>query len=165
MSTAQLSGSPKSVLVQKPGGPREKLEYAPLTYLARGKLELLYAPVAKSPIDSFEDSLAAADEAMIERQGGPEWVESMRKQLKAVSVNWQPNPEDPLAEALFLENLGRPEHDTRDYRAAFLAVVLGARTPALDDEEKCGEYLALLTKGQLRDIFQYALEVGPYAPK
>lgn len=165
MSTAQLSGSPKTILIQKPGGPKEKLEYAPLNYMSRGKLELIYAPIAKSPSDSFEESLATADDTMIEARGGQEWVESMRKQLRAASVGWQPSPEEPMAEALFLENVGRPEHDTRDYRAAMLAVVLGARNPALDDEEKCAEYLGYLTKGQLRDIFQYALEVGPYVPK
>lgn len=163
MSTAQLAASPRSIIVESEG-VKTSLQYAPLSYRSRGQLELLYAPIARSPIAAFEEMLASATAEDIEIQGGQPWVEDMRRKLTAASVGYEPSPEEGMAELLFLQNIGRPEGDTRDYRAAFLAVVLGARNPRVD-EPMCEGYVKLLTKGQLRDIYQYALEVGPYAPK
>lgn len=160
---AQLSGSAKSLAVLD-DGVKTTLHYAPLTYRQRGELANLYAPLARSPIDAFEAMMQEASPEDVERQGGEEWAESMRRQLRAASAGWEPSPEDPAAQALFLSNLGRPEGDPRDYRAAFLAVVLAPRHPKLD-EAACERYVGMLTKGQLLEIYNYALEVGPYTPK
>lgn len=164
MSVAGASASPKTAAVVHPDGKRGSIKYGPLTYKARGELERLYAEVAVNPLDAFDRAVEDASPEDIEREGGPEGIARQRRQVEQAARYWSPNPEEEAARLLLLENVGRPEGSDRDYRAAFLAVALGQFSPGMT-EEQAAHYADQLTKGQLRDVYNLALETGPYAPK
>lgn len=137
--------------------------YGPLPMAARDELEALYRPVARNPLEVFDETAAAATEADITEAGGPQAVAAARLRLMMTARTWRPDPESPEAEGLFLDNDGRPEGDERDYRLTFLAIALRQRHPGFD-EAQAADVLNAISKGQLQDIWNLSLEVGPYTP-
>lgn len=140
------SGSPASIKVGS-----KTYKYGPLSFKKRGELERVYFAVARNPVERITEILGDI------HPDDREFWEQQLVEVRRSSQGWKPNVEEPAAEALFLDNDGGDPDE--DYRSKFLAIAFDAKPEEVD------EIAGTLTKGQLKQVWDLCLEVGPHAPK
>jgi len=148
------------------------VRYGPINYKTRGELVRIYLEAMPDPVAKFEESLSSFTNEELQRQADKEGFATVEDWKNASLENWKlvrtamQGPsyfESAGGDDLFLKNVGGDD-ERGNYTREFLFIVLSPFNKDLKYEEIDG-IIDGMTKGQLREIWNMALELGPYRPK